>query len=175
MSTPVRKPVLSGRDPIGEDRRMTQQADIDGIHIVSEEAFVVISFLRALERGDLDAALDLVADDLVYENVGFPTVRGKAGLAKAFGPLAKSGKAGFAVHFHHVATDGDVVMTDRIDELSVGSRFAARFWVYGRFTVRDGHIAIWRDHFDVFDVTKGVVRAIAGIAAPSVNRRMPAR
>ena len=61
----------------------------------------------------------------------------------------------------------------RIDEIRVGSRFASRFWVYGRFTVRDGQIAIWRDHFDWFDITAGIARGLLGLAAPSLNRKMP--
>ncbi len=43
-------------------------------------------------------------------------------------------RMGFNVHFNHVATEGNVVLTDRIDELNFG-RFASRFWVYGRFIV----------------------------------------
>jgi len=37
----------------------------------------VVEFLRALAAYDVDAALDLVADDLVYSNVSLPTIYGK--------------------------------------------------------------------------------------------------
>jgi limonene-1,2-epoxide hydrolase len=79
---------------------------------------------------------------------------------------------GFKVYLHHVATDGDVVLTDRTDELNVGD-YAARFWVYGRFVVRDGKIAVWRDSFDWLDVTIGSLRGLIGVLAPQLNRRMP--
>lgn len=154
---------------------MTQQLGTDEVLVVDGPTSVVVGFLRALERGDLDAALGMVTEDLIYENVSLPTIRGRRGLDKAFRRLMAPGKGGFAVHFHHIATDGDVVMTDRIDELSVGSRFAMRFWVYGRFTVRDGQIAIWRDHFDFYDVAVGAVRGLLGLAAPSLNRPMPSQ
>jgi limonene-1,2-epoxide hydrolase len=135
-------------------------------------ATLVIEFLRALERSDLDLALSMVAEDLVYINVSLPTIRGRSGLDRAFRPLMGPGRGGFAVHFHHVATDGDVVLTDRTDELSFG-RFRARFWVYGRFVVRDGQIALWRDSFDWLDVTIGMLRGLIALVVPSANRKMP--
>jgi limonene-1,2-epoxide hydrolase len=134
---------------------------------------VVVDFLLALADYDLDAALDLVADDLEYINVSLPTVHGRAALERIARPALRPGRMGFDVHFNHVATEGDdVVITDRIDELSFG-RFAACFWVYGRFTVRDGKIAVWRDSFDWLDVTIGNLRALVGLVVPSLNRTLP--
>ncbi len=139
-----------------------------------DPAAVVTGFLRALERFDLDAALELVDDNLAYVNVTLPTVRGRDRLDRAARPMLRPGRMGFRVHFNHVAADGDVVLTDRIDELSFFGRFAMRFWVYGRFVVRDGRIAVWRDSFDWLDVTVGAVRGLVGLASPAFNRRMPA-
>ena len=135
-------------------------------------ADIVTGFLRALERCDIDAALALVSEDLVYQNVSLPTIRGRRGLERAFRPMLRPGRMGFAVCVHHLASDGDVVLTDRTDEISVG-RFRARFWVYGRFVVRDGQIAVWRDSFDWFDITVGMVRGLAGVLVPAANRQMP--
>jgi limonene-1,2-epoxide hydrolase len=73
-----------------------------------------------------------------------------------------------------VATDGDVVLTDRVDELTF-KKWASRFWVYGRFVVRDGQIAVWRDSFDWLDVTIGNLRGLLGLINPALNRRMPGR
>jgi limonene-1,2-epoxide hydrolase len=135
---------------------------------------VVVDFLLALADYDLDAALDLVTDDLEYINVSLPTIHGRAALERVARPALRPGRMGFDVHFNHVATEGDdVVITDRIDELSFG-RFAACFWVYGRFTVRDGKIAVWRDSFDWLDVTIGNLRALVGLVVPSLNRTLPA-
>ena len=87
---------------------------------------VVADFLQALQRSDLDAALALVAEDLIYINVSLPTIHGRRGLDRVFRPLFKPGRAGFAVRMHHIATDGEVVLTDRTDEITLG-RFRARF------------------------------------------------
>jgi limonene-1,2-epoxide hydrolase len=134
---------------------------------------VVVDFLRALAGYDLDTALDLVTDDLTYINVSLPTVHGRERFETIARPVLRPGRLGFQVHLNHVATDGDVVLTDRVDELNF-RRFAARFWVYGRFVVRDGQISVWRDSFDWLDVTIGGVRGLAGLFAPVLNRRMPA-
>ena len=132
----------------------------------------VAGFLQALQRSDLDAALAMVAEDLIYINVSLPTIHGRRGLDRAFRPMLRPGRMGFAVRVHHIAADGDVVLTDRTDEISLG-RFRARFWVYGRFVVRDGQIAVWRDSFDWFDITVGMVRGLAGVLVPAANRQMP--
>jgi len=130
---------------------------------------VVADFLRALQRSDLDAALALVAEDLIYINVSLPTIHGRRGLDRVFRPLFKPGRAGFAVRMHHIATDGEVVLTDRTDQITLG-RFRARFWVYGRFDIRDGQIAVWRDSFDWLDVTIAIMRGLAGMLVPAANR-----
>jgi limonene-1,2-epoxide hydrolase len=133
----------------------------------------VVEFLRALAAYDVDGALDLVAEDLVYSNVSLPTIYGRDRLERIARPWLRPGRMGFNVHLNHVASDGNVVLTDRIDELNLGG-FAPRFWVYGRFVVgADGKIVLWRDSFDWLDVTIGNLRALAGLFSPSLNRRMP--
>jgi limonene-1,2-epoxide hydrolase len=131
-----------------------------------------VTFLHALRDGDIDGALDLVADDIEYANVSLPTVHGKPRLEQLARAALRPDRMGFDVHFNHVASDGDVVLTDRIDELHF-RRFASRFWVYGRFVVRDGKIAVWRDSFDWLDITIGTLRGLAGLVSPSLNRLMP--
>ena len=137
-------------------------------------ADTVVEFLRALAAYDVSAALDLVAEDLVYANVSLPTIYGRERLERIARPWLRPERLGFNVHLNHVATEGDVVLTDRVDELNWG-RFATRFWVYGRFVVSvDGKIEVWRDSFDWLDVTVGNLRGLAGLVSPSLNRRMPA-
>ena len=48
-----------------------------------------------------------------------------------------------------------------------------RFWVWGRFEVRDGKIVIWRDSFDWLDFTVGLLRGAVGVFLPALNRRWP--
>jgi limonene-1,2-epoxide hydrolase len=80
---------------------------------------VVRSFLLALQAGDLDSALELLADDVRYINVSLPTVNGRGRVERLFRPAyARGGR--FRVHFHAIAADGDVVLTDRTDALGIG-------------------------------------------------------
>lgn len=134
---------------------------------------VVRDFLRAMEDGDADRALALVADDLVYTNVSLPTLRGRSRLERLARPLLGADWFDFEAYMHTVAVDGDRVLTERTDVIVLG-RVRAQFWVYGRFEVRDGRIAVWRDSFDWADITVGLVRGLAGALVPGLGRRPPA-
>src|SRR5215470_17429429 len=101
------------------------------------DADIVQRFLLALQDRDLDAAMALLHEDAVWINVSLPTVRGRKRIDR-FCRMTMNAGGGFRVHFYAVADDGaGVVLTDRCDALSLG-RFEQRFWVYGRFEVRDG-------------------------------------
>jgi limonene-1,2-epoxide hydrolase len=134
-------------------------------------ADVVTSFLDSLAAGDLEGAMELLAPDAVWINVSLPTVRGRDRIEQ----LCRRGLAiggRFRVHFHNVATEGDVVLTERTDALGLG-RFEQRFWVYGRFELEAGRIRVWRDSFDWLDILVSLLRGAAGMLIPGLNRRWP--
>lgn len=135
-------------------------------------AEVVTSFLGALGANDVERAMELMTEDAAWINVSLPTVRGRDRIERVVRALNGPGRGRFRAHFHHVVADGDVVLTERTDELAIG-RFEQRFWVYGRFELRDGRIAVWRDAFDWLDITISLARAAAGVVAPSLNRPWP--
>jgi limonene-1,2-epoxide hydrolase len=136
---------------------------------MSADADVVKRFLTALQDGDLDAAMALLTEDAVWINVSLPAVRGKKAIERICRWSLDQG-GGFRVHFHGIADSGDgVVLTDA---LNLG-RFEQRFWVYGRFELRDGRIAVWRDAFDWRDITASLLRGAAGMALPALNRAWP--
>ena len=132
-------------------------------------AAVVEKFLYALRDKDLDTAGALLDDSLVYENVGLPTIRGRRRTMKLFAGMQRPGM-GFDVRFHRVVADGDTVMTERIDALIFG-RLRLNFWVCGVFEVHEGRITLWRDYFDMFDMTKAFVRGVAGAVVPALQRK----
>jgi limonene-1,2-epoxide hydrolase len=138
----------------------------------AEPAEIVRSFLLALQAGELDQALALVADDIVYTNVSLPTLRGRARIDRLFRPALESGRGGFRVHFHTVAANGQTVLTERTDALIFGP-VEQRIWVYGRFDVIDGRIVLWRDSFDWLDLLIGLIRGVAGALVPALNRPWP--
>lgn len=134
-------------------------------------AEIVTTFLLALQDQDLDRAVSLLAEDVEWINVSLPTVRGKRAVEKIFRVSQKVG-GGFRVHFHSTIAEGHVVFNQRTDAITLG-RFEQRFWVIGRFEVRDGKIVVWRDAFDYGDYLWGFVRGLAGVISPKLNRPWP--
>ncbi|MBV8964609.1 MAG: nuclear transport factor 2 family protein [Mycobacteriaceae bacterium] len=128
----------------------------------------VETFLYAMRDKDFDAMDAALDDDLVYQNVGLPTIRGRARTMKFLRGLSRP-NMGFDVKIHRIAAEGTAVLTERTDMLVFGP-FQPQFWVCGVFEVRDGRITLWRDYFDFLDVVKATVRALAAIAIPALRR-----
>lgn len=134
-------------------------------------AEVVTAFLTALADGDAETATALVAEDLVYENVSLPTIRGKQRFAKGLHDFNRRG-IGFDVRIHRITQDGNIVMTERTDALRF-RRFHQQFWVCGVFEVHDGVITLWRDYFDWRDIAVSGLRGLLAVVAPRLRARMP--
>ena len=130
---------------------------------------IVEKFLYALRDKDFDTMESLMADDMVYENYGYTRMRGARRIAKVFRAMERP-SMGFDVKFHRNVAEGDNVLNERTDVISVG-RVRVFIGVCGVFEVRDGRIVLWRDYFDLFDSLKGIARALAGAVVPTVNRK----
>ncbi len=137
----------------------TPVTDVDNAHTVEV-------FLAALEDQDIDAAGAVLDENLVYENVGFPTIRGRTRAMKLFRGM--EGRAGFEVKVHRIAVNGATVLTERTDALVFGP-VRLQFWVCGVFEVHDGRITLWRDYFDMFDFGKAIVRGVVGAVVPALR------
>ncbi|MGI9124664.1 MAG: limonene-1,2-epoxide hydrolase family protein [Mycobacterium sp.] len=143
---------------------MTEQivnvgTDVDNAHAVEV-------LLSSLQDQDIDGAGAVLDENLVYQNVGFPTIRGRARALKLF--RAMEGRAGFEVKIHRIAVNGSAVLTERTDVLAIGP-VRLQFWVCGVFEVHNGRITLWRDYFDMWDVTKALVRGVVGAAIPALR------
>ena len=139
---------------------------------MSDDAQTVRTFLTALQSGDLDAATAMLTDDAQWINVSLPTIRGRASIERVMRFCFVRLNGSFRVAFHNVAARDGIVLTERTDELAFGP-LQQRFWVYGRFELRDGKIAVWRDSFDWGDMLVGLARGLVAIVVPSLNRRWP--
>lgn len=133
---------------------------------VDDAIRAVETFLNALADGDLDTADAALADNVVYQNVGMPTIYGRTATIGVFRRLR--GRAEFQVKTHRIAADGTSVLTERTDALIIGP-LRLQFWVCGVFEVRDGRISLWRDYFDFFDMFKATLRAVAAVVFPSLR------
>ena len=82
---------------------------------VAENKQVVRSFYEAGNRGDFDACFDLIADDIVWTNIGSTplsgTYSGKAELMeKLLGPLFAKLKSGISSSINNLIGEGAVVV-----------------------------------------------------------------
>jgi len=146
------------------------RAAVAGAELTDPQA-VAEAFLEALMASELERAMSYLADDVVYTNVGLPTIRGRGRVAAAFRGL-DTPSVGFEVYLHAISADGAVVLTERTDVIVLG-RLRLQFWVWGRFDVHDGEITLWRDSFDFLDVAKATVRGLLGIALPGLRPTPP--
>lgn len=146
---------------------MTEQTanvstDVDNAHTVEV-------FLSALQAEDYDGAAAVLDENVVYQNVGFPTIHGRARTVNLFRGM--QGRMGFEVKIHRIAVNGASVLTERTDALVFGP-VRIQLWACGIFEVRDGRISLWRDYFDLWDVTKGLARGIVGAVVPALRPRL---
>jgi limonene-1,2-epoxide hydrolase len=148
------------------------QAGPDDLATLTDPTGVVEAFLAALADDDLDRALALLDEDVLYVNVGLPAIRGRRRVASAFGGL-RSESVSFEVYLHAISATDRVVLTERTDVIVLGP-CRLQFWVWGRFEVEHGQITLWRDSFDVVDILRAVARGLVGIAVPSLRPKPPA-
>lgn len=124
-------------------------------------------FLDLSQRGDQQAA-DLLHPD-VDLTMSMPTIRGKRNVLRVCRML----KSFTIVHVGSIAADGDIVLSERIDRLSIGP-IRVHVWVNARFTVQDGRIISWRDYGDPWDLGSGLVRGVLGLLIPALRPKPPA-
>jgi limonene-1,2-epoxide hydrolase len=114
---------------------------------------VVRAFCEAFTRRDLDEILSYFTDDAVYHNIPMEPATGKdaiRGVLEMFVP----GSPEIEFSMLNVASNGDVVFTERVDRMSIAGNKVA-LPVAGVFEVRDGKIAAWRDYFDMQQLMSG--------------------
>jgi limonene-1,2-epoxide hydrolase len=107
----------------------------------------VREFCAAWSRRNIDELLEYFTDDAVYHNVPVEPVQGKEairGVLNMFVPPAE--KIDFEML--HVASNGALVFTERVDRFLIGGRSIA-LPVAGVFELRGGKISAWRDYFDM--------------------------
>lgn len=137
-------------------------SDVDNVRAVE-------TFLYALQDEDFDTVDRLLADNIEWQNVGLPTIRGRQ---RIVGLMRRAeGRMGFEVKIHRIAAEGNAVLTERTDAMVFGP-LRLQFWVCGVFEVHAGRITLWRDYFDTLDFVKATMRGIAATVFPSLRPTM---
>jgi limonene-1,2-epoxide hydrolase len=108
---------------------------------------VVRRFIEACVRADPDEFASYFTDDAVWWNAPWEPVRGRVAISDT---LRRGTQRMIALpsEIRHIAADGEVVFTERVDHFMVGdSRISVP--CMGIFELRDGRIAAWRDYWDL--------------------------
>ncbi|MEL7209216.1 MAG: limonene-1,2-epoxide hydrolase family protein [Actinomycetota bacterium] len=120
---------------------------------------VVDEFIARICRLDIDAACELVTEDVEYDNVPMGKNHGPQGIKDFLGGMS-GGVDAVEFIVHRQTVTGATVMNERTDRFVVGDQQ----WdlpVMGVFEVTDdGLISLWRDYFDM-----GVVNEMMGALA----------
>ncbi len=138
----------------------------------SAPTVVVERFLDHLRTvTDSDAAAELLAADVEYENSWLPTVHGRERVRRLFQVLDRIG-TGVEMHVQAISADGSSVLTERTDVLKWGP-LRIQFWICGRFDVHDGQIVVWREYYDPLTILAATVRGLLGTVVPAVRAKPP--
>ena len=107
---------------------------------------VVQSFVSALERIDMSAAVGLVSDDIRWVNYPWVSAKNKKQFDKVLRAMFDTAEM-FEVRYSDIhERDNGVVFTDRID-IFEGGGLSMTLPVKGQFRVRDGKVVEWVDRF----------------------------
>lgn len=110
-------------------------------------AATVDAFIAAICAGDLERALTMVSEDVVYDNVPVGAVTGPDGIRQVLGGFLASA-TGIDWVVHRQVAEGATVMNERTDRFEMGGTWR-ELPVMGVFEVTDGRIRLWRDYFDM--------------------------
>ena len=112
-------------------------------------AETVETFIAHWNSGDMEAMYALCAEDVTWHNIPMEPITGKeamrAAIAGFMGPVERCDW-----EIHRIATNGQVVLTERTDHFDLKDGRRASLPVMGTFEVdAAGKIAAWRDYFDM--------------------------
>ncbi len=120
---------------------------------------IVNEFMARIVGMDLDAACELVSDDVEYDNVPMGKVYGPDGIKSVLGQMVGMlDEVDWVIH-RQVAS-GSLVLNERTDRFGKGGKWM-ELPVAGVFEVRDNRITLWRDYFDLTTMTNQLTELVS--------------
>jgi len=111
---------------------------------------VVRTFCALMEERDAEALRPLIADNAVYQNVGMPASNGVDAIVENMAAQFAMFPDAYAFEIVNMASDGPVVLTERLDYIQAPDGSKPAVPVMGTFVVgENGKITRWTDYFDV--------------------------
>ena len=108
-----------------------------------------------MEQRDAEALRPLLAERAVYQNVGMPAFVGPDAIVENMAAQFAMFPDAYAFEILNLASDGPVVLTERLDYIQAPDGSKPAIPVMGTFVVDDdGKISRWTDYFDLSLIVK---------------------
>lgn len=115
---------------------------------------VVNAFCAALNTQGLEASLQYIADDCVYQNMPFDPVIGLDGVRKTLAGFFKI-TGNVRIETLKQCSTGNLVMNERLDHFDPPTGQPFGLPVAGAFEVKGDKITAWRDYFCMRQFSEG--------------------
>lgn len=117
---------------------------------MSSPADVVRQFCALMEQRDAEALRPLLAEGAVYQNVGMPAFAGPDAIVENMAAQFAMFPDAYAFEIVNLASEGSVVLTERLDYIQAPDGSKPAIPVMGTFVVDDdARITRWTDYFDL--------------------------
>jgi limonene-1,2-epoxide hydrolase len=103
-----------------------------------------------MEQRDAEALRPLIAEGAIYQNVGMPAFTGQDAIVENMAAQFAMFPDAYAFEIVNLASEGSVVLTERLDYIQTPDGSKPAIPVMGTFVVDDdGRITRWTDYFDL--------------------------
>ncbi|KPN45368.1 limonene-1,2-epoxide hydrolase [Mycobacterium intracellulare subsp. chimaera] len=103
-----------------------------------------------MAQRDAEALRPLLAEGAVYQNVGMPAFSGPDAIVENMAAQFAMFPDAYAFEIVNLASEGSVVLTERLDYIQTPDGRKPAIPVMGTFVVDgDGRITRWTDYFDL--------------------------
>jgi limonene-1,2-epoxide hydrolase len=117
---------------------------------MASPADVVRHFCALMEQRNAEALRPLLAEGAVYQNVGMPAFTGPDAIVENMAAQFAMFPDAYAFEVVNLASEGSVVLTERLDYIQAPDGSKPAIPVMGTFVVDDdGRITRWTDYFDL--------------------------
>ncbi|HIG59298.1 MAG TPA: limonene-1,2-epoxide hydrolase [Gammaproteobacteria bacterium] len=107
---------------------------------------IVTDFINNWNRMDWQAVSEALHENVVYHNIPMEKIEGKAAATAMITAMQPQAVDWIMVN---IASNGNVVLTERIDNFTLANGKPLSLPVMGTFEIKDNKIIHWRDYFDL--------------------------
>lgn len=115
--------------------------------VVTTAEEIVREFCTAISKRDPALLRPLLADDIVYQNVGMPATTGIDDVLANIAGQWEMFSGMYRFDMVNIAAAGDIVLTERVDVVGAEGH-SMPVPLMGVFEIRGAKISHWRDYFD---------------------------